>query len=287
VEVINSLTQKKQVYTAKVIFLNASTIASTSILLNSHSDFSPNGLGNSSGQLGHNLMDHFVRAGAQGEFDGNLDKYYKGRTPANIYVPRFRNIDEKSKQDSFIRGYAFQGKGYRKGWQEQMKNGGFGQKFKDNLLKPGAWVMSIGGWGETLPYYSNKISLSETKKDKWGIPLLEVDMSYHKNEHNMREDILKTSKEMLKKAGFKNIKSFNYERPPGSAVHEMGTARMGLDPKTSVLNAHNQLHDVPNVFITDGSCMTSSATQNPSLTYMALTARACAHAIKLIKSGSL
>lgn len=281
VKVINSITHEKTVYKAKIIFINASTIATASILLNSKSETFPNGLGNSSGQVGHNLMDHFVMAGAEGEYEQNMDNYYYGRNPGCIYIPRYRNIDKSSEMKDFVRGYGFQGYGERVSWKDKYKSSeGFGESFKKDLQTPGVWRLWIGAWGETLPYYDNKISLSSSKKDKWGLPLVNIDFEYHENEKNMRADIKLNAKEMLQKTGFKNIVEFDYDKPGGSAVHEMGTARMGRDPKTSVLNEYNQMHDVKNVFITDGSCMTSSATQNPSLTYMALTARACDYAIK-------
>lgn len=287
VKVINSKTKETHNIFAKVIFLNASTIATAAILLHSKSDNFPNGLGNSSDQIGRNLMDHFVRAGAKGEYKGFENKYYYGRNPTNIYIPRFRNINEETKQENFVRGYGFQGTGLREGWSDMAtKTKGFGESFLEKVLRPGPWTLTIGAWGETLPYTDNRVTLDSAKSDKWGLPLVKIDMKYHRNEEEMRKDILKTSFEMLQKARFTNIKNFDYTRPPGSAVHEMGTARMGNDPKTSVLNEYNQMHDVPNVFISDGSCMTSSANQNPSLTYMALTARACNHAAILLKNGN-
>ncbi len=288
VRVIDAKTMQVEEYFAKIIFLNASTIATASILLNSVSEAFPNGLGNSSEQVGHNLMDHFIGTGAEGEFEGLQDQYYSGRTPGSLYIPRFRNIDEASAKKEFLRGYGFQGRAYRENWEDKLKTTeGFGEKFKESLTTPGKWKIWIGAWAETLPYYDNRITLDKSRKDKWGIPLVRINFEYHENEEAMKKDIQASAEEMLAKTGFVNIHGFSYDIPGGSAVHEMGTARMGKDSKTSVLNAFNQMHDVKNVFITDGSCMTSSATQNPSLTYMALTARACAYAVEELKRGNL
>ncbi len=288
VRVMDANTKEVTEYYSKIIFLNASTIATASILLNSISESFPNGLGNSSGQIGHNLMDHNTGAGASGTYNGFDDKYYFGRSPGSIHIPRFRNVNDKTKQKDFIRGYGVQGKGERLSWNDMFaRTDGVGSNFKEKLTQPGPWEIWLGGWGETLPYFENKIVLNKTKKDQWGLPLVSIAFEYHDNEKAMRKDITASCKEMLEKAGFTNIKPFDYNKPAGSAVHEMGTARMGRDAKTSVLNGNNQMHDVPNVFITDGSCMTSSATQNPSLTYMALTARACAFAVDALKKGEI
>jgi len=288
VRVMNAHTHQVTEYYARIIFLNASTIATAAILLNSVSKRFPDGLGNSSGQVGHNLMDHFTGTGAQAEFEGFPDEYYSGRRPVGIYIPRFRNIGQTQTQKDYIRGFGFQGSGGRQEWQEQgAAIKGFGSSFKQQLLKPGPWGLWIGAWGETLPYYDNKIELDQDKKDKWGLPLVKISFEYHSNEAAMRKDIRQSAEEMLQIAGFKNIHSYSHALPGGSAVHEMGTARMGRDAKTSVLNGFNQLHDAKNVFITDGSCMTSSAWQNPSLTYMALTARACDFAVNELKKGNL
>ncbi len=287
VRVMNAHTHQVTEYYARVIFLNASTIATAAILLNSVSKKFPQGLGNSSGQVGHNLMDHFTGTGAQAEFDGFGDEYYSGRRPVGIYIPRFRNLGQ-TKQKDYIRGFGFQGSGGRQEWQEQgAAIAGFGSSFKQQLLQPGPWSLWIGAWGETLPYFDNKIELDTAQKDKWGLPLVKISFQYHSNEDAMRKDIRQSAEEMLQIAGFKNIHSYSHALPGGSAVHEMGTARMGRDPKTSVLNGFNQLHDAKNVFITDGSCMTSAAWQNPSLTYMALTARACDFAVNELKKGNL
>ncbi|CAD0007274.1 GMC oxidoreductase [Flavobacterium salmonis] len=286
VTIIDAITKENITYYAKIIFLNASAIATASILLNSVSKTFPNGLGNSSLQVGHNLMDHVVNEGTYGTFDGLLDKYYEGRSPGTIYIPRFQNLNLQTKNTDFVRGYGIQGKGERENW-ESKPTSGIGASLKAQLQTPGKWTISLGGRGEVLPNYENKITLDPQNLDQWGLPLVKVHFEYSSNELAMMEHMTKSSEEILTKAGFTNVGSYRTSPPPGSAVHEMGTARMGNDPKTSVLNKNNQMHDVQNVFITDGSCMTSSACQNPSLTYMAITARACQFAIKLFKSNQL
>lgn len=287
VSVMDALTKEVVNYYARIIFMNASTIGTAAILLNSKSPRFPDGLGNDSGELGHNLMDHHSYAGAYGIHDGYRDTYYQGRRPCGFIIPRFRNISDSEKLP-FIRGYTMQGHGERKEWQE---NGdaltGFGAAFKEKMTKPGPWTIWMGGWGECLPYHSNSVRLSKDKTDKWGVPLVSISFSYHQNEYTMMEDIEDSAGEMLEKAGFRDIYRFNYKKPGGSTIHEMGTARMGHDADTSVLNKFNQLHAVKNVFVTDGSCMASSACQNPSLTYMALTARACHFAVQEMKKGNL
>ncbi|WP_316736890.1 GMC family oxidoreductase [Pedobacter aquatilis] len=284
--VIDGETGEKLIFRSKIIFINASTIATAAILLNSKSKRFPNGFGNDSEQLGRNLMDHHSSAGAYGTFDGFKDKYYKGRRPCGFLIPRYRNIKHNENLD-FSRGYNIQGDGERQGWQDLQDEPGFGKDFKNKLTKPGSWTVWMAGWGECLPYPDNQVSLDAEKKDKWGLPIIKVNFSFKTNEENMMKDIQETCKEMLSDAGFTNVSSFNYRKPGGSTIHEMGTARMGNDPKTSVLNKFNQMHAVKNVFITDGSCMASSACQNPSLTYMALTARACDFAVNEIKNGNL
>ncbi|WP_316814889.1 GMC family oxidoreductase [Pedobacter nyackensis] len=287
VRVIDMNTLEEMEFYAKVIFLNASTIASTSILLNSVSARFPNGLGNDSGELGHNLMDHHSSSGAMGIHEGYTDRYYKGRRPAGFLIPRYRNLKGNEGLE-FLRGYNIQGKGERENWKDKIGSlKGFGSNFKEELTKPGPWAVWMAGWGECLPDFNNKISLDLIEKDRYGLPLIRINFSFGENEKLMMKDIRKTAGEMLIQAGFKNVDTFTYNKPGGDTVHEMGTARMGRDPKTSVLNGFNQVHAVKNVFVTDGSCMTSSGCQNPSLTYMALTARACAYAVAEIKSGSL
>lgn len=288
VRVIDAITKEVREYYARIIFLNASTIATAAILLNSISKRFPLGLGNSSGQVGHNLMDHFLGTGMQGEFDGYEDQYYSGRRPVGIYIPRFRNTSKETTRSEFIRGYGFQGVGARFEWRSAANNiDGFGKAFKDKMLQPGPWHIWIGAWGETLPYYENRVKLDFDKKDQWGLPLASIHFKYRENEKAMTRDILRSGEEMLEVAGFKNIDSYSSLQPGGAAVHEMGTTRMGYDPQTSVLNNFNQMHEVKNVFITDGSCMTSGGCQNPSLTYMALTARACDYAVKELRKGNL
>ena len=288
VRIIDAHTKQMIEYFAKIIFLNASTIDTAAILLRSVSSRFPDGLGNDSRQVGHNLMDHFMGAGATGDFEGMKDKYYYGRKPAGIYMPRFRNLSDETNSKKYVRGWGYQASGARKDWQDLASEiPGFGKDFKDKLLKPGPWTLWMGGWGETLPNYDNGISFDTSKKDQWGFPVVHIHFKYGENERAMKKDIKASAVEMLEKAGFSGINGFNYDLPGGSAVHEMGTARMGRDPKSSVLNGFNQMHDVKNIFITDGSCMTSSAWQNPSLTYMALTARACEFAVNELKKGNI
>lgn len=286
VKIIDAITKEELTYYAKIIFLNASAIATASILLNSVSTSFPNGLGNSSLQVGHNLMDHVVNEGTYGTFNGLLDKYYEGRSPGTIYIPRFQNLDGNTENPDFIRGYGIQGKGKRENWESKTTSG-IGAALKAQLETPGKWKVSLGGRGEVLPNYDNKISLDLQNRDQWGLPLVKVHFEYGANDLAMMEHMTKASEDILLKAGFENVGSYRNSPPPGSAVHEMGTARMGNNPKTSVLNKYNQMHDVKNVFITDGSCMTSSGCQNPSLTYMALTARACSYAIEQFKNNLL
>ncbi|MDZ7362694.1 MAG: GMC family oxidoreductase [candidate division KSB1 bacterium] len=287
VRVIDRETKETLEFYGKVIFLCASTLGSTQILLNSSTPRFPNGLANSSGVLGHYLMDHPYQAGATGEIHGYEDKYYSGNRPNGIYIPRFRNLDASSKNPNYLRGFGYQGGASREGWQRGIAMPGLGVEFKKQLRQPGQWVMWIGGWGEHLPRYENYVELDPVQKDQWGMPLLKIHCAWSDNENKMREDMAVSAAAMLEACGAKNINAFISENPPGLCIHEMGTARMGRDPKTSVLNAFNQCHDVPNVFVTDGAAMTSSACQNPSITYMALTARACDYAVKQMKRGKL
>ena len=284
VRVINAETGEATEYCARIIFVNAGTINSTLLLMNSKSARFPNGLGNDSGALGHYLMDHNYRGRVSGEYDGYADQYYFGRRPTGVYIPRFRNVG-KDVQGAFKRGYAYACGGSR-GRGDGTDNS-IGAAFKEALSEAGNWGMWMTGMGECLPYYENKISLSTTKTDKWGMPLIEIDCEYKENEVNMLKDLLNSGAEMLDKAGFKNIESIDTEQAPGLGIHEMGTARMGRDPKTSVLNGHNQVWGANNVFVTDGACMASSACQNPSITYMALTARATDFAVDELKKRNL
>ena len=284
IRIIDAETMKTEEYFAKIIFLNASTLGTALILLNSVSDAFPNGLGNSSEQVGHNLMDHHYGVGASGAYDGFQDQYIYGRRPNGIYIPRFRNISEKTKRTDYVRGFGYQGGASRgRPWSAD----GVGEELKDQLLEPGNWGMGIGSWGEHLPYYENKATLNKDKKDKWGLPTLDIDCEFKANELAMRKDMMNSAAEMLEKTGLKNVSTYDSMPAPGFCIHEMGTARMGHDPKTSGLNGFNQMHEVKNVFITDGACMASSACQNPSITYMALTARAVDHAVKELKKGDV
>lgn len=287
VMVIDAETNETVEYYAPVIFCNASTLGSTFILLNSTSDRFPNGLGNDSGELGHNLMDHHYRTGAMGSYDGFEDKYYKGRRPNGIYIPRYRNLDEQTKTSDYLRGYGYQGSAGRGSWSRGVNQEDIGKDFKDNLFQPGSWGMFLVGFGECLPYHENKVTLNTDKKDKWRQSTMAIDCEFKDNEMRMRKHMQNDAKEMLEAAGCKDVTIFDNMGGPGVGVHEMGTARMGKDPKTSVLNAHNQLHAVPNVYVTDGACMTSSSCVNPSITYMALTARAVDHAVGQLKRRNI
>ena len=282
VEIIDTVTNQVQEFYAKLIFLNAATVATAFILLNSTSSRFPNGLGNGSDQVGRNLMDHHKGLTASGAVDGFEDKYYSGRRPTNIYIPRFRNI--KNKEANFIRGYHFGGSASRGRIHFET---GIGAAFKDAMTEPGGWQMGLYAFGECLPYADNRITLNHDKKDKWGRPIIVINCEFKDNEKAMHEDMKATAKEMLEGAGYKNVSIRGNISFPGNANHEMGIARMGSNPKTSVLNSFNQMHEVPNVFITDGSCMASSACVNPSLTYMALTARACDYAVKEMKRQNI
>lgn len=285
VEVLDAETNKTYEYNAKIIFLNASTINTAWILQNSATDIWPDGLGSSSGQLGHNLMDHHLGVGASGTVDGFEDKYLYGRRANGIYIPRYRNLDG-DKRD-YIRGFGYQGSAGRERWSRDIPELNLGGDFKDALSEPGGWTMGIGGFGETLPYHDNRVYLDKTKKDKWGLPVPVINAVIKDNEKKMRIDMANDAKEMLEAAGVKNVNIYNSEAVLGKGIHEMGTARMGRDPKTSVLNGWNQVWDAQNVFVTDGAAMTSAACQNPSLTYMALTARAADHAVSELKKGNI
>lgn len=287
VRVIDSESGEMMEYYARIIFCNASTLSSTQILMNSTSNRFPNGLGNDSGELGHNLMDHTYRTGAMGTVEGFEDQYYKGRRPNGIYIPRYWNIDENSQSDQFVRGFGYQGGASRSGWGAGSNQEDFGADFKDALMKPGPWEFFITGFSECLPYHENKVTLDTENTDKWGQATLAIDCEFKENEKALNRQARIDAKEMLERVGIKDIVDFDNEHEPGFGIHEMGTARMGKDPKTSVLNGTNQVHAVKNVFVTDGACMTSSSCVNPSLTYMALTARAADHAISELKKRNL
>jgi len=283
VEVIDSNTHEKLVFSATIIFCCASTVASTAILLNSTSERFPNGLGNDSGELGHNLMDHHFKAGATAEVPGFENSIHDTTRPASFHIPRFKNLPKNSEKNDFKRGYGFQGSASRINWKNALKELSFGNELKEKLTKPGTWKIGLIGFGETLPYHTNKLSLNKNKRDQWGLPTIDFDCEFKENEQKMRTDMQLEAVKMLQTAGYTNVKPYDTPCFPGNAIHEMGTARMGNDPKTSVLNKYNQIHSVPNIYVTDGACMTSSAYQNPSLTYMALTARAVDHAVKTFK----
>lgn len=287
VRLIDSETKEVIEYKAKVIFLCASTVASTSILMQSTSDRFPNGMGNDSGELGHNLMDHHFRLGATAKVEGHEDKYYTGRRPNGIYIPRFRNIGGATNRKDFIRGYGYQGGANRGDWTQIVNEMAYGEGLKEAVMKPGGWRIGMTAFGETLPYHENKMFLDYNKKDQWGLPTVTFDAEIKENEKMMRKDMTVQAAEMLDAAGFKDIAQFDKGYSMGLGIHEMGTARMGRDPKTSILNKNNQLHAVSNVYVTDGSGMTSAGNQNPSLTYMALTARAADHAVNELKKMNL
>ena len=282
VEIIDTETRREESFYAKLIFLNASTVATAFILLNSTSNRFPDGLGNGSGQVGKNLMDHHKGLVITANVDGFEDSYYYGRRPTPVYIPRFRNATEKT--DKFLRGYHFGASAMRANQQADVS---IGADLKEVMTEPGGWQMGMYSFGETLPYEDNRITLNNNKKDQWGRPVITIDCQFKENEKAMHEDMAVTGKEMLEAAGFKDVDVKGSMSFPGNANHEMGIARMGRDPKTSVLNKFNQLHEVSNVFITDGSCMVSGSCVNPSLTYMALTARACDYAVKELKKMNI
>jgi choline dehydrogenase-like flavoprotein len=286
VEVLDAETNKIYHFNSKIIFLNASTLNSAWILMNSATDIWPNGLGSSSGELGHNVMDHHYMLGAQGMVEGFEDKYYYGRRANGFYIPRFVNLNGDKR--NFLRGYGFQGSASRDGWSRNVAELNVGAELKESLTEPGAWHIGATGFGEILPYHENKVSLDKNVKDKWGLPVLAMDAGLKENEFNMRKDIVRELIAMFDVAGVKNISSWDSkEYAIGQGIHEMGTARMGRDPKTSVLNSQNQVWDAENVFVTDGAAMVSSACQNPSLTYMALTARAADFAVTELKKRNI
>ncbi|PYX00501.1 MAG: GMC family oxidoreductase [Acidobacteria bacterium] len=285
VRVIDGETGATLQFRGKVIFLCASALESVRILFNSATSEFSNGLANSSGELGRNLMDHVKGGGATAIIPGNENRVTIGRRPNGIYVPRFRNV--RTKQVEFLRGYGFEGGGHREGWERGILQEGFGPEFKKSMSRPGPWRFSFQGYGECLPNHNNHAELDREKVDAWGIPVLKIHCAWGANERAIRKDMAISAAEMLAAAGARAIEPFTDDDPPGFSIHEMGTARMGRDPKTSVLNSFNQTHDVRNLFITDGAAMTSSSCVNPSLTYMALTARACDFAVQEMKKGNL
>ena len=285
VEILDAETNKTYEYFSKIVFVNASTLNSTWILMNSATDVYPDGLGSTNNALGRNLMDHHLGVGASGMVEGYEDKYIYGRRANGIYIPRYRNLF--SDKRDYVRGFGYQGSAGREGWQRNIAELSIGADFKEAITEPGSWTMGMGGFGEILPYADNRITLDKTKKDKWGLNVLSIDCELKDNEKKMRIDMQNDAVEMLTAAGVKNVKGWESDGTPGRGIHEMGTARMGKDPKTSVLNGNNQVWDAKNVFVTDGACMTSGACVNPSLTYMALTARAAAFAVEELKKGNL
>jgi choline dehydrogenase-like flavoprotein len=285
VEVLDAETNETYEFNAKIVFLCASSFNSTAILMRSATDIWPDGLGSSSGELGHNVMDHHFRLGANGIAEGYEDKYYFGRRPTGIYIPRFRNLDGEKRD--YLRGFGYQGAASRSGWSRNVAEMNFGAQLKETLSEPGPWSMGITAFGEILPYHENTIKLSKDVKDKWGLSVLEMNAEIKENEKKMRVDMMNDAAEMLEAAGLKNVNTFDAGYTFGQGIHEMGTARMGRDPKTSVLNGNNQVWDAKNVFVTDGAFMTSAAAQNPSLTYMAMTARAADFAVNELKKGNL
>ncbi|NOW45652.1 choline dehydrogenase-like flavoprotein [Novosphingobium sp. SG751A] len=285
VRVIDQNTKKATTYEAKVVFLCASTIGSAQVLLQSANEANPRGLANSSDQVGRNLMDHVYGPSVMAVMDGP-ETFHRGRRPNGIYIPRYRNLDGQT--ESYLRGYGYQGRVMRQGWHGvAMGAPGVGAELKERIRHPGAWMVGLSGFGEMLPNPENRVTLNATKKDEWGLPLLNIHCEHGENDKELGRRILEDAKAMVTAAGGRIIKESGKLHPPGLGIHEMGTARMGHDPKTSVLNKHNQAHDVPNLFITDGAAMTSSGCQNPSLTYMAMSARAANYASELLKAGTI
>jgi choline dehydrogenase-like flavoprotein len=285
VEVIDTETLQTTEYYSNIIFLNASTVATAFILLNSTSNRFPNGLGNDSDQVGRNLMDHHKCMGLSANVEGFEDQYYEGRKPIGFSIPRFRNVKEQRKD--YLRGFNLQGGAGRSGWWRGYSQDMIGKELKEFVMQPGGWNIGFTGFGECLPYEDNRVTLNTNQKDKFGRHTISVDVSFRENENVMQKDMAASAGEIMEAAGFKDIRINANMSFPGNANHEMGTVRMGRDRKTSVLNSFNQMHEVPNVFVTDGSFMTSSSSVNPSLTYMAMTARACDYLIRELKKQNL
>ncbi len=285
VRVQDAVTDNTTEYSAKIVFLCASTLNSTWLLMQSATDIWPDGLGSSSGELGHNLMDHHFRLGARGDLEGLDDQSYYGARPNGFYIPRYRNVGDDKRE--YLRGFGYQGSAGRSDWSRAVRELGIGAGFKDEMAQPGSWSIGATAFGEMLPSHENRVTIDPDRKDKWGMPVLSFDCEIGENEHLMRKDMMSDMAESLEACGVKNVKTYDAGYYPGQGIHEMGTARMGRDPSTSVLNGNNQVWDAPNVFVTDGACMTSAANQNPSLTYMALTARAADYAVGELKRGNL
>lgn len=285
VRVIDAHTKAGRTYEAKVIFCCASTIGTAQILLNSKSEAMPNGLANSSDMVGRYLMDHLFSLSVAGILPKGPDTYYHGRRPTGLYIPRYRNIDSA---EGFLRGYGFQGAASRLNWRSSaLSMPGIGADLKARTRKLGPWLIYISGFGEMLPDPENRVTLDPVRIDKWGIPLVRISCTHGENERKMTRQILEDGKAMIQAAGGMVVSAASEPAEPGLGIHEMGTACMGKDPTKSVLNAHNQAHDVPNLFITDGAAMASLGCQNPSLTYMALSARAAEYVSEVMKEGKL
>ena len=278
VRVIDTHTKEVTDYFAKVIFVNASTLNTNLILLNSTSARFPKGLGNDNGLLGKYIAFHNYRGSVSASFEGYLDSYYYGRRPTAVMMPNFRNV--RKQETDFLRGYMTFYTATRAGWGHEVQGSQLGADFKEAVSEPGSWQIYMMMQGETIPREKNHVRLSDSQKDEWGIPLLTASVEYHENDERLLQDFFKQGTEMLEKAGCKNITTHDSKQAPGLDIHEMGGVRMGRDPKTSLLNKWNQLHSCTNVYVTDGACMTSTGTQNPSLTFMALTARAANHAVE-------
>jgi choline dehydrogenase-like flavoprotein len=285
VRVIDATTGEGRTHEARVVFLCASAIASSAIMLNSVSERFQSGIANRSDALGRYLMDHISGQRANGVHPGFSDRYYSGKRPGGIYIPRYRNLNDQ--EEDFVRGYGFQGNARRMTWNRGADEAGVGAELKAELHQPGPWTFGMIAFGEMLPRADNRVTLHKTRTDKWGIPVPVIDCSWGDNDLKLAAKAAADAKEMMEAAGFTNITTTEEPFAPGHSIHEMGTARMGRDPATSVLNGYNQAHDVKNLFVTDGACMTSSACQNPSLTYMAITARAANYAAQQLKEGVL
>jgi choline dehydrogenase-like flavoprotein len=286
VEVLDAETNKTYQFFSKIVFLNASALNSAWVLMNSATDIWPEGLGSSSGELGHNVMDHHYNCGASGKVDGYEDKYYYGKRANGFYIVRFANL-LGDKRPNYLRGFGYQGGASRQGWSRDVAELNVGAEFKEALSEPGQWSIGMTGFGEILPDHENRIYLDKNRKDKWGLQVLAMDAVLRQNELEMRKDMVSEAKAMLEAAGVKEVNTWDSGHAIGHGIHEMGTARMGRDAKTSVLNEWNQVWDCKNLYVTDGACMTSSACQNPSLTYMALTARAADHAVSELKKQNI
>jgi choline dehydrogenase-like flavoprotein len=285
VKVTDAITKEGRTYEARMVFLNASTIPTAQILLNSKSDAFSNGLANSSGMVGRNLMDHLGGIMAAGMYPGFEDRYYRGRRPQANIIPRYRNVET---QEDYLRGFGLVTMAFRSNWKLAASSPiGVGAAAKRALRKPGPWMLFVGGGAEMLPNPENRVTLHPSRRDQWGMPIVHIECTPSENDHNLVAAGQADAEAMLEAAGVKIMAKGQGPGKPGNAIHEMGTAHMGTDPKTSVLNKYNQAHDVPNLFISDGSAMASSATQNPSLTYMALSARAAHHAVEFLKAGQL